>query len=407
MFSEFRDFIYLYGDGQIFNEYPASRRYDYSLQAQVFSQIVPSSKSWFFWPSPYPPFVAMFFGLFARLPYKEAYCLWLGISLCLYIAGIRFALATIFPRNSFKGSLILFFALANSAFLSQTLINGQLASVAVFSVGLAIYLEDRSYALYSGLALSLLLYKPTLLILIVPMLLLTRRFRALGGFSMGAAIVAAFSTAIDGPGIWLAYVRFLGLFGHVVGLTDTPEVTLAHDPSLPRLAHFPSQERFAHYVDLASISQRMGRGGSTLGMTLLIGTASAVLMMMGLLLWKSRYANRHVQLLAWATTLTWTLLLNVYVPIYDTVLAVIAITLVLGALTDFGSRAVTGWVTVLSLAIFVASWKTVEITQQFGIPVLSILLFILGSAELYLLHREIRGRQVHETSPEVFCQAIM
>jgi hypothetical protein len=68
MFSGFHDFTSLYGDGHISNEYPASMRYDYDIQTKVFNQIVPSPKGSVYWPSPYPPFVAMFFGLIARLP---------------------------------------------------------------------------------------------------------------------------------------------------------------------------------------------------------------------------------------------------------------------------------------------------------------------------------------------------
>ena len=109
----------------------------------------------------------------------------MGTSFVLYIAGIATAVKAALPRDPLKGSLIFCFALASPLFLYFNLTVGQLATVAVFSAGFAIYLEKRSMLFFSGMALSILTYKPTLLLLIVPMLLLTRRFRTFFGFAVG------------------------------------------------------------------------------------------------------------------------------------------------------------------------------------------------------------------------------
>jgi len=378
------DFIYLYGDGHIFNAYPATRLYDYSLQTQVFNGINPPVGKVSYGPSPYPPFVAMFFGPFARLPFSPAYCLWLAASLCLYVAGVRFALVTAFPTDRLMRSLILCFSVAYFPFLVHTLANGQLATVGVFFVGLTIFLEDRSKPLLGGLALSLLTYKPTLLIVIVPMLLLTRRFRMLYGFTLGSAALAAVSTAVDGLAIWPAYIHFIGIFGKLVGLKGNSQLNLAV------------------YMDLSSISHAIKGGRSTVGLTLLMAAISVVVVIFSWLLWKSCRGGKPVVCLVWAATLTWTLLLNVYVPIYDTILVAIAIALVLGALKDLGWHAATGWISLLSLAIFFMSWKTVQIAERFrGVQVLSILLFILGSAEFYFLYRAIRLGKALDTGQDL------
>ena len=59
------DFTYFYGIGHIVNDYPFSRLYDYGLQLKVFNDIykLPTRA---YGPSPYPPFVALFFSPFAR-----------------------------------------------------------------------------------------------------------------------------------------------------------------------------------------------------------------------------------------------------------------------------------------------------------------------------------------------------
>jgi ABC-type polysaccharide transport system permease subunit len=52
--------------------------------------------------------------------------------------------------------------------------------------------------------------------------------------------------------------------------------------------------------------------------------------------WRSRRADRPEQLLVWAATLTWTLILHVYVPLYDTVIAVPAAVLAVAAVRAQG-----------------------------------------------------------------------
>ena len=48
---------------QIAHRYSPARIYDTTLQRQVFVSIQPPRKGSYYGPSPYPPFVAMFFAL--------------------------------------------------------------------------------------------------------------------------------------------------------------------------------------------------------------------------------------------------------------------------------------------------------------------------------------------------------
>jgi uncharacterized membrane protein len=107
-------------------------------------------------------------------------------------------------------------------------------------------------------------------------------------------------------------------------------------------------------------------------------------------LYKSAAGERPEQYLAWAVTLTWTLLLNVYVPTYDSVLVAIAVILTLGALRDMAWSTASGWIIFLSVLIFLSSWVTEAIAQRHGIQLLSILIAVLGFAQLYLLHQLVR-----------------
>jgi hypothetical protein len=362
------DFIYFYGIGIIAGSHPLPQLYDYNLQLATFNRIFPLHDG-AYGPSPYPPFVALFFSLLARLPFMAAYFAWLGVSLALYLAGVGAAVKGAFPGEPLKVSLAFWFALSLYPFVVGTLANGQLASVAVFAVGLAVAFEENDRRFTSGLVLSILAYKPTLLLLLVPMLLITRRFRAFAGFAAGVAALVLGATAFGGVDVWPAYVRFLNLFGRIA--------VLGGHSGLP----------LEKFVDLHSFVEALPGGRSRGAGDLFYAVAGVLCGNLAVCLWKSARKSGPAQRLAWAATLTWTLLLNVYVPIYDSVLVVIAVILTVAALKELGWIAANRGVVLLAVVIVAGSWVTSGVAEAHGIQILSILLSILGFAQLYLLHR--------------------
>ena len=374
------DFVYVYGVGQIAREYPPVRIYDSCLQQQVFLSIHPPRPGASYGPSPYPPFVALFFAPFAFASFETAYLVWLGISLALYLTGVGVAATTVFPGEGLKISLIFCFALAFYPFLFGTLLNGQLASAAVFAVGVAIHQENRGQLFRSGLALSLLSYKPTLLLLLIPMLLVTRRFRSLLGFVSGAGASFLVATAFAGLDIWPIYARMLHDFGHTAGLGGASRLQLWK------------------YLDLNSSFAAVRDGRTVPGTMLLVSLMLASAAALAVLLWKSAALGRPTQWLGWAATLTCTLLLNVYVPIYDSVLVTIAFILTLGALRDLGSSTGFGWTVVLAMIIFLVSWKTESFAKAHGVQPLTIALAVLACVQLLFLYRTIGQRTPQPSS---------
>ncbi len=211
------DFVYFYGIGQIAKAHPAIDVYDYQLQSEIFNKIQPLQDGKY-GPSPYPPFVSQFFRLFAGLSFENAFLLWFAISLTLYLAGIVLALRSFLPEDQLTRSLILCFALASSPFLLNTLGNGQLSSIGLFFMAMALLGEKGSRPILSGIALSVLIYKPTLLLIVVPMLVITRRFKTLLGLTVGASTLMLTATLISGIRIWPAYLHFLNSFGRTSGV---------------------------------------------------------------------------------------------------------------------------------------------------------------------------------------------
>jgi hypothetical protein len=377
------DFVYFYGIGTIAKEYPLTRLYDYGLQMKTFSEIYPFPyHEGVYGPSPYPPFVALFFSLFARVPVVPAFFLWASVSLTLYVSGIAAAVKASLPGEKLQVSLIFSLALIFWPFLHNTLANGQISTIAVFSIGLAILQERHSRQFSSGLALSILTYKPTMLVLLVPMLIVTRRFKTIGGFVSGAAILVLTDAAFGGIESWTAYIRFLTFAGRSVGFKNQ------------------SQQFLSLYVDFKSFIQAVCGGWSRAELVLFVSVTITMAIWLTVTIWKAAKGGVQVQSLVWATTLTWTLLLNVYVPIYDSVLFPVAAVMTLGALRYLEWKEASGWMTFLTVLIALASRELEKISQSKGIQFLPILLAIFGFAQLYLLHRAIRQEQPRK-APEL------
>ncbi len=364
------DFVYLYGIGRIAREQPAASLYDLALQQKTFNELSPAPAG-FYGPSPYPPLAAYFFSLFTHIPFGPAYLLWDAISFLLYLVGIGAAARAVELRNGQESSLFYCLSLASYPFFVETIINGQLSAVAVCCIGLAVLADLRTRPYASGLALSILAYKPPLLVLLLPMLLLTRRFKTLAGFASGAAIYFAASTALAGPGIWIVYLRFLRMFGRMSGVNGSSLMNLSK------------------YVDLSAASHAIPGGRSAFGLTVLACASAAVVLSLTVLLWRSTSANRPAQWLAWAAALTWTLLLNVYVPVWDCSLATISMLLTFSALRELEWKRAMRWNLLLFVLIFAGAWITEPIALKHGFQILTLLLAVLGVGQLVLLMRAI------------------
>jgi hypothetical protein len=372
------DFVLYYGTGTLANQYPATKIYDYALQQRAFNEISPDLP---YGTSPYPPFIPLFFSFLARLSFNNAYFVWLVLTLALYCAGIWAVASVVFPGERLTLSLILCFALAYQPFVAETLANGQLSAIAIFAFGLAIYQEMHERSFYGGLALALLTYKPTLLLLVLPMLFLTRRLRMLFGFIAGGLALFLVGTAYGGLKVWPAYVGLLRLNSRLAGV------------------HGQSALKLEKYLDFSSVSHMIPGGRTTAGLIFLFALAIVIGVVLGFIVWKSRKKPRPAQWLAWAAVLTWTLMLNIYVPIYDSVLVVLAVILTLGALCDLRWSRAAEWTTFLAVLIFAVSWIAEPVAKAHGIQLLTVVLSLFGSAQLYFLRRMICQNPAETPTP--------
>ncbi len=361
--QEERDFVFFYSMGRMLNEYPAARLYDFDLQKKVEMDVMPLKNGRQYTPNPYPPFVAVLFRPFAKLPFSTAYPLWLFITLTLYVSGLAVMTRTFFAGDVLRQSLIFCFALSYSPFL-WIMTGGQISIIGFTGFVLAFCLEKRGRFFLSGLGLAVCIYKPTLLLLMLPMLLITRRFRTLFGFTVGTSIVAAIATVFNGVDVWSGYARMLFGFGSAAVNSHGYRV-------------------LDYYIDLAAFSSLLPGGRSPLGgVVLLAGAGLAAFFLFGAWRQHIRSGRPADSTLVWAATLTWTFILNLYVPIYDTVslvVAVIATASVFQNLPDerFNRRFRFTWI-----AISIGAWVTIDVTRSIGIQLLTVLVAVLGTLQL-------------------------
>ena len=81
---------------------------------------------------------------------------------------------------------------------------------------------------------------------------------------------------------------------------------------------------------------------------------------------KSAGGNGPRQSLAWAVAIAWTMLVNVYSPIYDSTLIVIAVALSLSALGELKWLRAREWVVILALLMFSIAWITEPVASTWS-----------------------------------------
>ena len=361
-----RDFVYFYSCGRILNRYPPAQLYDYTLQKQIFTEIQPLHEG-VYGPSPYPPFVAMFFRAFARMPFLAACWIWMGITLLLYLAGLALLAHRFLPGNRLKQSALFCFALCFWPFAARTLLNGQLSAIGLFSLSLAICLEDSRRPFLSGLALSACAYKPTLLLLLLPMLLVIRRYKTLLGFGAGLAALVSLTTAVEGFDVWSAWLRLMS-----------------------NLAAYRPFLALDDYIDAGSFAALLAHGAAPVRLAVLVLGVAATLWLLREW-WRFRpLARNHSAVVPWAAALTWTLVLNVYVPMYDTILVLISLVVMAASPSPLArGPAVRAAVFLLLLLAPV----TRVVAGATGLQLLTLVIVAIGLVHLAVLRRSIAAKE--------------
>src|SRR5580698_106556 len=354
------DFVEFYTVGKILNQYAPARVYDLALATTLQHAALPSMPDTQMLVFGQAPFIASLFRPFALLPYAWAYVVWLVFSAGLYIAALALLFRTLrlSADDSKTGFLV---ALTVTLVLFETWIGGQVSVVVFFIWVLFFWCLKNDRRIISGVGagfvLALCLFKPTLVALPALMLVVGRRWRVVGGFAMGAAAMALLS------------LRTVGWDGCRAWLTAL---------SMNRSGAVAAGEAWhrAKYVDILAFCHLLFvNWPAVAGIASMVVSAIAV-GWLGQAWWRSDRSVVDGRL--WAATICFTLAFNLYTPIYDTVLVVIAMALVVAE-----RQAVGGWL----LALYLIPW----VTQSFA-EFLHLQLMTLALAGFGIWLMEIAGK---------------
>ena len=354
------DYVAFYAAGKILNEYPPARLYDLSLQYRLHHALIPGMPRDLVDPYFNTPFLAGLFRPLAHLPFLWSYGVWVAISTALYLAG----LALLWPEEKGFGDVrqIAFLVCCSfPPFAIECLAGGQISALGFFALALCTRWQRSGHSLVAGAALAVCLYKPPLLVLVVPMLAIGRRWRTLLGFAAGASVLGALSLAAVGHGGFVAYIEALRFRAELTTRNPSP------------LAMFKFVDIYSFFHLLSGSYSRASAGAALI----LAGAAFAYLAVR----WARSRPGTQADGLLWVATIAWTLVFNLYVPIYDIVLIVISVLLMASAV--YGSRAsraesgrseFLGWV----LVLYVAAWVSQPLASYARFQILTPVLVAIG-----------------------------
>jgi len=366
------DFGAFYVAGKIFNTGQADRIYDRALHHQVYDAQFPTADPDTQSPYVNAPFFILPFTILARLPYSWAYLFWVVISLALYLAGFSLIWKSLdaIPRDVWLTALLL--ALSFMPFLVECLAGGQTSAVGFFFIALAITLERRRQYFLGGVALAVCAYKPTLLLLIVPMLLVARRYYTVMGAVVGGVILAGVSYLLVGKGGCRAYLNVLLFF---------------KDASTSSTSGLLSWK----YVDINSFFRLLLGEHPQLRWIMTIVAFAAGLPLLFRAWWRSPAQVGSDQSLVWGITINATLVLNLYLGIYDSTLVVLSVLIA----TDFlyrragNDRRVANSVSplppvyqLLLLLVYLVPWFTQPLARLTHVQLYTLVLAAFGAWQL-------------------------
>jgi hypothetical protein len=373
-----REFMAFYTVGHLLNTSPdALFRSDAFLRTyhELFPFVPASTNP----PYAHAPFEAVLFRPFALLSFERALVAWQILSLALIAAGVTllWRASDVYPERSLAPALLL--ALSFYPVSVASISRGQVSAVTFFWLAVAIWCQRHEREICSGLALAPCLAKPTLLVLLIPMLLAGRRFRMLAGFAGGAGILGAASLLAVGVQGCVDYARVIFRFGSLA------------------TAAGPSFALQSEYVDLNTFARMIGASRAAAMIVLMVGAAGVLPY-----LWKIWRVARQAagSDMAWASTLTWTMVLNAYTPMYDTSVVVLGVLLMGGALYRTYRGRVPRMVQALFVVLYVVPWlPPLAMRNGRTIQLYTMVLILLGIYQIWLAMRSDWGTVFDRSQP--------
>jgi hypothetical protein len=361
------DYAQFHVAATILNSYPPSRLYDLELQDRVYHELLPRMPPEESLPFAQGPLLAVALRPLALLPYAWSYAVWLAISGGLALAGLALTLSradSIAPEDRATALLL---ALSFQPLLTECWLGGQTSALGLFCVAVALRCERRGRPMAGGAALALCLYKPTVLLLALPMLIVRGRLRALAGFAAAGLGLAVASLLAIGTEGCLAYARVLRGYAR----TTTGAAMVFRD---------------FKYVDIRSFFALLLHGPGPVARAAAVAAALIGVPILIACWWSARRgADRRA--LALAATLSWTAVFNLYTPVYDAALVLPGVIVTADVLARRGGGRLPGRFRALLGLLGLVPWVSQALARAVGFQPLTLVLLALGAFQIDLARR--------------------
>jgi hypothetical protein len=370
------DFTCFHTAGMILNHYPPHFVYDLDFQDQVLHERFPGLPRIVKLPYVNPPFLTVLFQPLALLPYPWACLVWMMVLVGLYLVAFALIWRSLSAIPAREKLMTLVLMLSFQPFV-ECWLSGQTSAIGLVAFALALSCERSRRPFGVGLSLALCLYKPTLVWLPIVMMVVARRWRVLAGFAAGGLILAGISLLVVGWEGCAAYVPVAGAFTKLINAESIG---------------FPIWK----YIDLYScLSSLLGRQ-SSLRTVLWIAGLMLVLPWLAYSWWSFTSSDPDRRALLWSSTLTWTLVLNYHVGMYDAVLAAPGAMMTADVLCRRRGgieRALTpGFKSILAL-LYLVSWISQPMARSLGLQPFTLVLAAMAAYQLVLAGRNERARE--------------
>lgn len=340
------DFVAFYTAGRIVASGEGSELYSLDLAHEIQLEIYQTETENF---NPYlnPPFYALLFVPFSKLPYAQAAVLWMGMNLGLLWLSIRL----LDPESHWRKFWLILTWLPAWAAITF----GQNAFLSVFILSLVYILWKNKHHFLAGMVLGLLLYKPQLVIGVGFLWLvdIQHRWKNLAGMIVTGVILGTISVIIF------------------------PQATLSYfDYALHINANLMTFEAFPIWN---------AHGVQTFFITLLPGNEAiaqvfyAVCAVLGMIVFVNFLRHQQELPLQYAGAICLTLWITPYVMVYDWSILVIAAILLWQARPQQHPAwevlyAIMWVVMFISSALTAIQWRFLGIALQISVPMLALVL---------------------------------
>jgi hypothetical protein len=213
------DFVNFYVGASIVHRGDGAKLYQQDTQRAVLRSVLQRDSIQYFL---HPPFEAAALAPLASLSFERAFVMWTAINVAV-LALLPLVLMPCIPlvaRRPYVGLIGFFFL---PVLVALTL--GQDSILLLFIISLAYLLMDKKMDLAAGLVLALASIKFQYLIVLIPLLLMSRKWRVVAGIGLGCAGLAAVSTYV------ISWRGFENYFGFVCAI-DTLAGPGAPNPAL-------------------------------------------------------------------------------------------------------------------------------------------------------------------------------